>query len=74
MPKYHLEVKGFGAHASMNQTVANVLADMLRYDSGELLSEELGPRGTFTATVLCDRYTKARWDYFMLRTTVQWMT
>ena len=46
------------------------MADMLRYDGGSVESVHIYGRydNHYTAIVDCERYTKARWDSFSLRT------
>lgn len=47
------------------------VADMLRYDDGEITKLEVEPSGqgwSYTAHITCEHYTKERWDSFMIKT------
>ncbi len=67
---YILKISGMYSRA---ETPEATMADMLRYDDGEMISYEdipiEGLRGTrrFTALVHSNRFTPGRWRSFMLK-------
>ena len=53
------------------EAVRGEVADMLRYDGGEITSldiEDTGRGWRYTAHITCESYTKARWDSFLIKT------
>ena len=67
--QFEIMVRGTVLHLPMEEQ----LKDMLRYDEGTLVKStespiEGRPWNRFEAIVHSKRYTKARWDSFMLKT------
>ena len=71
---YKVKVTGnIYGHGKPEDEVLAEIGDMLRYDQGDLLSvefERVRQWQKYTAIVHTERYTKARWDSFALKTEV----
>ncbi len=71
---YKIKVTGnvYG-HGKPEDEVLAEIGDMLRYDTGDMVSVKFEPVKQwqrYTAIVHTEHYTKARWDSFLLKTEV----
>lgn len=71
---YKVKVTGeIYGHGKPEDEVLALIGDMLRYDSGDVVSVKFEPVKQwqkFTAIIHTEHYTKARWDSFVLKTEV----
>lgn len=66
--RYFIRTKDFTVEKA-NEQSRKAIADMLRYDNGEVFVLDIKPeKREYTAIIRCKGYTKARWDSFSIRT------